>query len=106
MKRHVNLPYLRASTMSGDHERGGGLRGTVSLQEKKNSVWVATTAENEGGNSPGTYLIAIPASQRGHTRSESFCPSRYVSRLLKEEYDDMYGLYMSKRTIGCSSDSS
>jgi hypothetical protein len=83
----------------------GELEG-LSFPERKKTVWVATLAENEGGNSPGTYLIAIPASQRGHTRNESFCPSRYVSRLLKEAYDDMYGLYMSKRTIGCSSGSS
>jgi len=80
--------------------------GGLFFPEIKNSVWVATMAENEGGNNHGTYLIAIPASQRCHTRSESFCPSRYVSRLLKEGYGDMYGLYMSKRTTGCSLDSS
>jgi hypothetical protein len=61
-------------------------------------------AENKGGNNNGTYLIAIPASQREHIRSESFRPSRYVSRLLKEGYGNMYGLYMSKRTTGCSLD--
>ena len=106
MRQHVSLPYLRASTMSGDHERDSGLRGTVFPQKKKKYAWVATMAGNEGGNNHGTHLIAIPASQRGHTRSESFFPSRYVSRLLKEGYDDMYRLKMSKRTMGCSSGSS
>jgi hypothetical protein len=71
------------------------MNGTVDLEgpffpeRKKNSVWVATMAENEGVRNHETYLIAIPASQRGHTRSERFFPSRYVSRLLKERYDDM-----------------
>lgn len=78
MKRHVNLPYLRASAISGDHERD---KRDCFIPE---SVWITTMAENEKGNSHGTYLIAILASQRGHTRSEYFCPSRYVSRLLKE----------------------
>jgi hypothetical protein len=84
MKRHVNLPYLRASTMSGDHERDSGLRGTVFSREKKKQCVGCDHSRNEEGNDHGTYLTAIPASQRGHTRSESFCPSRYVSRLLKE----------------------
>jgi hypothetical protein len=35
MKRRVNLPYLRASTMSGDHERQSGLKATVFPREKK-----------------------------------------------------------------------
>jgi hypothetical protein len=35
MRQHVNLPYLRASTVSGDHERGSGLRGTDIPREKK-----------------------------------------------------------------------
>jgi hypothetical protein len=33
MRQHVNLPYLRS--MSGDHERDSGFRGTVFPREKK-----------------------------------------------------------------------
>ncbi len=61
---------------------------TVDLErlffpERKNQSTGCNHAEKAGVNSHKTHLIAIPASQRGHTRSESFCPSRYVSRLLK-----------------------
>jgi hypothetical protein len=92
--------------MSGTMNETGDLEGPFFPERKKNSVWVATMAEIERDNGHGTYLIAIPASQTGHTRSESFGPSRYASRLLKEGYDDMYGLYMSKRTVDCSLGSS